>query len=82
MLMFPSKYLIQNVITSKFPKNLMCLRKNAIMLRFQNARKFRRKSVNQMNTSLGEDTAAVIKVAMDIFIEEDKFQCNIPIFKT
>merc|ERR1711976_178379 len=63
MLMFLNKYLIQNVI----------------MLRFRNATKFRRKSVKQMNTSLGEDIAAVIKVAMDIFIEEDKFQCNIPI---
>ena len=77
MLMFLNKYLTENVVMSKFPKYLMCLRKNAIMLRYQNARKFRRKSVNQMNTSLGEDTAAVIKVAMDIFIEEDRFQCNI-----
>merc|ERR1712062_968347 len=76
LLMFLNKYLIQNVITSKFRKNLMCLRENAIMLRFQNATKFRRKSVKQMNTSQGEDTAAVIKVAMDIFIEDDKFQCN------
>merc|ERR1719410_2335392 len=69
MLMFPSKYLIQNVITSKFPKKLMCLRGNAIMLRFQNATKYHRKSVKQTNTGLGEDMAAVIIVPMDMLIE-------------